>query len=105
MGYKKIKLVGIDLNNESYFFNINKNFHYRSATQITNIIKSQNSLNGFKRTTHATACNKNAKFKNCLNIIDYILFLQNHIFPKFKVKIFNTNKLSLLNNYIEYEGI
>ena len=63
MGYKVIKLVGIDPNNENYFYNINHNYIYRSATQITNVIRHQNSIPGYNRKLHATACGRNAEKK------------------------------------------
>ncbi|MGU5646343.1 hypothetical protein [Aeromonas caviae] len=105
-GYKEICLVGVDLNNNQYFWDLSSdNMHYHEAInavnedyKIANWVRNEN-------TCHATVNKELTNKYNCLDLITYLQLLNEVIFIINGIKLVVSNKNSLLASYFPYQSI
>ncbi len=105
-GYKEICLVGVDLNNNRYFWDLSPDdMHYREAInavnddyKIANWVRNENSC-------HATVNKELTNKYNCLDLITYLQLLNEVIFVKNGIKLVVANPTSLLASYFPHQSI
>ncbi len=110
MGYKRIFLLGVDLNNNQYFWDEPKTptqaiIDIKQATQDDYNISHFNSCINAK---HATANKVKTDEINSLTIIEYLSLVNNSIFKQQGVQFATCSPLSLLRetfNYISLKDI
>ena len=93
-GYKKIILVGVDLNNDGYFWESRTDKYSQKAQSFMNSYRKQKG----EQTggVHATASEEQGADLGRLNIVDYIYFLNSKVLADINVEICVVNPDSLL---------
>lgn len=104
-GIKHIKLVGVDLKDESYFFENSGDLIYQQASDVIDEIRDRSRHKSILRTKHATAAPEIAKELGNLTITEYLPFLQKEILTPLGVTLSVTNPDSLLADKINLTSI
>ncbi|TRY30943.1 hypothetical protein [Aliiglaciecola sp. M165] len=104
-GYKNIYLVGVDLNEHTYFWEDQDNPVYKRATEYTETIRRKYKLSKEKGSLHSTASDAQGKQLGRLNIADYLFHLQNNILNELGVQLYVTNPESLLASKLPVETL
>jgi hypothetical protein len=97
-GFKRIVLVGVDLNNDGYFWETRKDPRSVLAKQFMDSFRAAKGEQ--KGGIHATASVQQGKQLGRLNIVEYLGFLNRHILVEKGVTISVANPSSLLAEYL-----
>jgi hypothetical protein len=100
LGYKKIVLMGIDLNNNEYFFHDKHLYNSFLHKKVIDFHLSLIEKNYGNRKVHATA--DRDLFKNDLTIEEFIDIFNSVIKRASKTKIFIGSNKSLLSKFLEH---
>lgn len=105
-GYKKICLVGVDLNNNQYFWDaFPNNIHYNKAIDAVNEDYAAVNWSRDEDTCHATVNTVLTDKYNCLDLVTYLKLLNDTIFSTNGIDLVVSNKTSLLASYFSYQSI
>lgn len=97
LGYKKIVLAGVDLNNNDYFFFNQEKYPKQWAAEVRKM-RTQQIENQTKSTIHRTA---DPKLFKSLPIVEVIKLLQNTVLKPKGIEFFLVNQNSLLSSQID----
>jgi hypothetical protein len=97
-GFKNIVLVGVDLNNDGYFWESKQDPHSLLAKQFMDSFRAAKGEQ--KGGVHATASIDKGEVLDRLNIVEYIEFLNYHLLEKKDVTISVANSNSLLAEHL-----
>ncbi len=96
LGYKDIRLVGIDLNKNKYFFQDHPLEQYAQVNDVLSAIEKFNRYKHIKQTSHATADPAIAQEQGCYTIDEYLPFIQEEVLDALGVTLSVVNPNSLL---------
>jgi hypothetical protein len=105
LGFKDINLVGVDLNNDGYFWDHMDKPAYLKARDFIHSFHKQREYQQDSKGYHATASQEVANKLGKLTIIDYLSLLQEHILNPMGVRIWVTNPHSLLASILPVRPI
>ncbi|MCF2948112.1 hypothetical protein L0668_08345 [Paraglaciecola aquimarina] len=104
LGYKKIYLLGVDLNNNQYFWDLmqanRQAIHdVKAATQDDYRISN---FNPDPKAKHATADKKHTASNKSLTIVDYLTIINENIFSPLGIHFATCSPNSLLREHFDY---
>ncbi len=105
LGYKNIKLVGVDLYNPAYFFEDSDNDVYREAVQVRQDIISSHLHKDIKSDKHATASDEIKSLLGNFTIEEFLPMLQKNVLNTLGVSLKVCNPKSLLAARLPTEPI
>lgn len=105
LGYKDIRLVGVDLSQNKYFFDDDATGEYSEVQKVMKALEQFNRYKHVKQSTHATADTVIAEEQGCFTIDEYLSFLQQEILTPMGVRLSVTNPESLLASKLNVTSI
>jgi hypothetical protein len=104
-GFKDIRLVGVDLTGEEYFFDCIDSDVYSQSRGVIQAILRQSRHRDIKRKVHATAAPEISRELGNYPITEYLPFLQEKILGPMGVSLSVTNPASLLADELNVNDI
>jgi hypothetical protein len=103
-GYKKIYLLGVDLNSNQYFWDVTQS---KAQSQIdvkvaTRDDYAKSKFNTDPKATHATADKTHTSMNESLTIIEYLTLLNTHVFKKHNIHFATCTTGSLLRQHFDF---
>ena len=103
-GYKKIMLLGVDLNNNKYFWDVTES-ELKSIEDIKEATLDDYKMSNFDTNPsvkHATADKQKAAKNMALTVIEYLSIVNNQIFIPDDIKFATCSPNSLLREHFDY---
>lgn len=104
-GFKDIRLLGVDLNDERYFYDDKEDEVAIFVKQVRESIKRLSRHKDIKHKAHATAAPEISKALGNMPITEYLNFLQNKILNSQGVQLSVVNKHSMLADYLPIRSV
>ncbi|WP_143871756.1 hypothetical protein [Catenovulum sediminis] len=105
MGYNDIRLVGVDLYDEAYFYQSHQDNISKQAQAVLHEINANGTHRNVSRTAHATASKEISSQLGNLPITEYLPWLQQNVLNRQNIQLSVVNPKSLLASVLPTRGI